>query len=212
MKSRIQLLVGLLAGVSLLPAAFAQSERSGNDTARVMQQLQQVTSERTVLKADNDKLKQEVDSLKAQLAKLQGEQGALQRQAQAALATTTRLNSASSANAEALERSRAQMQELVGRFRETAETLRDVEGDRNTARSELAARDQELKACVDKNVGLYELNSEVLARMEDRGFWSGMASKEPFTGIARTRLENLIDDYRYRVEEFRAERQKASSQ
>lgn len=209
MKHALRLFAVLLAGMVSVPAAFAQTERSGNDTARVMQQVQQLTAERTALQGDNDKLKKEVEALKAQVATLEGARGALERKALAAEAASARLNNSTSANAEALERSRAQMRELVEKFRETADNLRNIEIAKDNANVELNARQQDLKVCVDRNAGLYELNSEILAKMEDRGFWSSLGSREPFTRIARTRLENLIDDYRYRVDELRVERKNA---
>jgi cell division septum initiation protein DivIVA len=174
-----------------------------------MQQVQQLTAERTALQGDNDKLKKEVEALKAQVTKLEGSQGALERKAQAAEVATARLNNSTSANAEALERSRVQMRDLVEKFRETADNLKNVEIAKNNVNLELKGKEQEVKSCVDRNVGLYELNSEILAKMEDRGFWSSLGSKEPFTRVARTRLENLIDDYRYRVDELRVERKNA---
>lgn len=192
-------------------AAHGQAQRSGNDSARVVQQLQQVTAERSALQADNDRLKKELEAAKADLARVQGEQGALQRRAQAAEAASARLNSTSSSSGEQLERTRTQLQELVTRFRETTDQLRTAELERSEARNGLATRERELKQCVDRNVGLYELNGELLHHLEDRGFWGRAAEQERLTGIARARLDNLIDDYRYRVEELRIERaQKAA--
>lgn len=200
----------VLACIVALPwTAQAQTERTGSDSARVMQQaqqLQQATAERTALQTENTGLKTEIETLKAQLAKAQGEQTALQRRVQTSEATATRLTGNTEASQAALDRSRAQLQELVEKFRETASNLNNVEIAKRNTEIELAGREQAVKSCVDRNVGLYELNSEILTRMEDRGFWSGFTEREPFTRIARTRLENLIDDYRYRVEELRVER------
>ena len=99
------------------------------------------------------------------------------------------------------------MQELVTKFREMAGTLREVETERGAFKSQLAARERDYKVCVDRNIGLYEINNEILGRMEERGFWSKVAEREPFTRLKRTQIENLIDDYRYRVEELRLEKQ-----
>lgn len=188
-------------------ATQAQTQRSGNADARVAQQLQQLANEKIALQAENNKLKQELEQVKAQLQKsasttkeLEGRNRALQA------ASNTRAGGDQQTEAQ-LERTRSQLQELVTKFRETAQTLRDVEMDRATAKSQLAAKEREFKVCVDRNAALYELNDEVLDRMEDRGFWSQLAEREPFTRLKRTQLENLIDDYRYRVEELRVEKQ-----
>lgn len=188
-------------------AAQAQTQRSGNADARVAQQLQQLSSEKVALQAENNKLKQELEQVKAQLQKSASATKDLENRNKVLQASAGRGVANSQQTEEQLERSRAQMQELVTKFRETAQTLRDVEVERATVKSQLAAKEREFKVCVDRNVGLYELNKEVLNRMEDRGFWSQVSEREPFTRIKRTQLENLIDDYRYRVEELRLEKQ-----
>ncbi|MGC3981041.1 MAG: hypothetical protein QM808_07280 [Steroidobacteraceae bacterium] len=33
--------------------------------------------------------------------------------------------------------------------------------------------------------------------------WSALTTKEPFTKISRSRLENLVDEYRYRIDELK---------
>jgi chromosome segregation ATPase len=189
-------------------AAQAQTQRSGNADARVAQQLQQLSSEKVALQAENNKLKQELEQVKAQLQKSASASKDLENRNKVLQASAGRGAASSQQTEEQLERSRAQLQELVTKFRETAQTLRDVEVERATVKSQLAAKEREYKVCVDRNVGLYELNKEVLNRMEDRGFWSQVSEREPFTRIKRTQLENLIDDYRYRVEELRLEQQR----
>jgi hypothetical protein len=189
-------------------AAQAQTQRSGNADARVAQQLQQLSSEKVALQAENNKLKQELEQVKAQLQKSASASKDLENRNKVLQASAGRGATNSQQTEEQLERSRAQLQELVTKFRETAQTLRDVEVERTTVKSQLAAKEREYKVCVDRNVGLYELNKEVLNRMEDRGFWSQVSEREPFTRIKRTQLENLIDDYRYRVDELRLEQQR----
>jgi chromosome segregation ATPase len=186
----------------------AQVERSGNADARVMQQVQQLTAERTALQAENATLKQELERAKQELQKTVKERAAAEGRVKALAANASRGETSEKQAEEQLERTRGQMQELVTKFRETANTLREVETDRATSKSQLASRERELKTCVDRNASLYNLNVEVLDRMEDRGFWAGVAEREPFTRIKRVELENLIDDYRYRADELKLEAQK----
>ena len=193
-------------GVGATQLSHAQVQRSGGDAAtRVMQQLQQVSAEKASLQAENERLKKDLERVQGELKQANAGRVALEaknRQLQGA----TQRSTADAQTQEQLERTRAQVQELVGKFRETAQSLRDVETDRAQVRTQLAQREREHKVCVDRNVEFYELNNEILTKLEDRGFLSSFASVEPFTRIARTRLENLIDDYRYRADELRAER------
>lgn len=196
-----------VAACSVATGVQAQVQRSGDANARVSQQLQQLSSEKVALQAENNKLKQELEQVKAQLQKSAGATKELENRNRVLQASVGRDTANNQQAEEQLEKSRAQLQELVTKFRETVQTLRDTEADRATIKSQLAAREREYKVCVDRNVGLYEINDEVLDRMEDRGFWSQLTEREPFTRLKRTQLENLIDDYRYRVDELRLEKQ-----
>ncbi|MET0536210.1 MAG: hypothetical protein ABW171_18490 [Steroidobacter sp.] len=186
-------------------SAQAQVQRSGNADARVAQQLQQLANEKVALQAENNKLKQELEQVKAQLQKSASATKDLETRNRTLQASMSRAND-NQQTEDQLQKSRAQLQELVTKFREMAQTLRDVETDRATVKSQLAGREREYKVCVDRNAGLYQLGDEVLDRMEDRGFWSQLTEREPFTRLKRTQLENLIDDYRYRVDELRLEK------
>jgi len=203
MNGRSLLYIGVL--FVLAGGANAQTQRTGDANARAMQQLQQLTGERTQLKADNDKLKQEVESLKKELTAATKEQSSLQQRLKTAESTATREATSTQQNTDALEKARSQMQELVTRFRETATTLKEVEADRTTARGQLQLRERELNTCIERNVGLYDLNKQILDRLEKKGVWSSLTEKEPFTKIQRVRLENLIDDYRERAVELQSQ-------
>jgi type VI protein secretion system component VasK len=209
MQFRLTLAVAITAVLSP-PLIHAQTTRSGNADVRVMQQLQQATAEKTKLEAENADLKHQLDDLKKKLDKTSAQQNALQQRAKALETVASRESSSTQQNNEALEKSRAQMQELVTKFRETAQTLREVESDRNEVKSQLSAREREFKTCVDRNAGLYFLGEEMLDRLEHKGVWASIKESEPFTQISRTRLENLVDDYRARVEELRLAKKSAS--
>lgn len=200
-------MTAVVCTVCLSGNALAQTQRSGDNNARAMQQVQQLSVERAQLKAENEKLKKAAEDLKQQLASNSGSQTSLQAKLKAAETAAAQDAASNRQNAEALEKARAQMQEVITRFRETAATLKDVETDRNLLRSQLQVRDRDLNACIDRNASLYDLNKEVLDRYERKGMWSSLAEKEPFTKIQRTRLENLIDDYRERAKDLRLQTQ-----
>jgi hypothetical protein len=79
--------------------------------------------------------------------------------------------------------------------------MRQIETDRTALRQTLSTRDQDLKVCVDHNRALYQLNKEVLTRLDKHSVFSRLAESEPFTQIKRVQLENLVDDYQTRADE-----------
>lgn len=211
MKTLLQIGLGA-ASLLLAFGAVGQVQRSGNDNARVMQQLQQLTAEKAQAQAENTKLKTEVENLKSQLAKSTAAVAASEQRAKKVAAGLSAKESAAVQEInDALTRTRSQMQELVVKFRETGQTLKGVETDRDQLRAQASSQERDLKTCVDRNAGLYLVSDEILRNLENRGVWSTLSEKEPFTRISRTRLENLIDEYRYRVEELRVPDKKSAA-
>ena len=200
---------------ALAAAAHAQTARSGGgagaDNAKILQQMQQLASERTALQADNAKLKDQVEELKKKLDKTTAENSALTARQRTITAGGDGAAAANKQLTESLEKSRAKMQELIARFQETNQNLKLVETNRNELKARLESKEGEYKTCVDRNAGLYEINLETLNRLERRGFWSHAADSEPFTQISRARIENLIDDYRARIDELRIARGKKTA-
>jgi len=185
--------------------AVAQTARSGGGggNAQLIQQLQQLGTERTQLQAENERMKKELDELRKERDALKSGQKALTAREQAATAVVARGAQERESAANELAQQKTRMQELIGKFRETAQTLKEVETDRAAKTQQLATRDTELKTCVDRNLALYQLNGEVLNRLEHQGLWSHLARSEPFTQIKRTQLENLVDGYRQKAEDQR---------
>lgn len=193
-----------LGGLLLVANAHGQTQRSGGDgAARAMQQLQQATADKARLQQENESLKKELETAKSKLAALSVEQGKLQQRARELETGGTRRDAESRNNAQELERTRSQMQELVTRFRETVQNLKEVETDRNALKAEKEAHAATLERCVDKNAQLFLLGNEMLDQYGKFGVWTAVKSKEAFTTLTRTRLENLADEYRDRIEVLR---------
>ena len=204
MKSAPIVLCLAVSALSLSTPLLAQTQRQGGGAnAAVMQQLQALTTERSALQAENTRLKAEADGLRKERDALKaGQDGAARRSKAADDQATTAQRERERLEGE-LAQQKTRMQELVDKFRETATTLRDIETEGTAAKQTLAQRDIELKACVDRNRKLYELNDEVLSKLADQGFWSSLSRHEPFTRLKRTQLENLADGYRDRADEQR---------
>jgi hypothetical protein len=67
----------------------------------------------------------------------------------------------------------------------------------------LGERNSAFDKCAEDNLQLFELSSDILKRYEHVGMFTKVSAAEPFTRIMRTRLENLVDEYRIKVEELR---------
>ena len=193
--------------------ATAQVQRSGggSESQKIMQQYQQVAAEKTALQAQVAQMKKDLDGTKADLAAMKKERDALKARAAGAAGTAAavaELSASKQAAEKSLEVSKQRMTELVARFRETATNLKDVEADQAKTRKVLDDRNSAFDKCAADNFQLYEISRDVLDRYEHVGLFTKVSAVEPFTKITRTRLENIVDEYRARAEELRMKKQK----
>lgn len=187
--------------------ASAQVQRSGGGNgaanAQLMMQYQQASTERAQLQSDNAKLKKDLEDLKKQL-------DAATRQAAVSKAGVGRdaaqLAAAQAANDRAtrdLTDTKAKMQELIGKFRETLTQMRGVESERSQLQQQLAQSKAAWDTCAQRNYQLYQVDGEVLDKYAHEGAFSHLARAEPFTRIKRTEIDNFVLEYKERAEELR---------
>lgn len=201
-SSLLIVLASLTLGVGV---AHGQVSRSGGgESAALAQQLQQLSSERTELQAQNAKLQQQLDAMRKERDALKTAQQALQRRAHLSESAMKQLEENVAASRRSADQTsaqwKAQMQQLVAKFRETVDTLRTVESDRTALKQTLAQRERDLSSCTDHNLALYRLNQEVLTRLDHQTVWSSLAGAEPFTRIKRNQLDNLVEGYKERAD------------
>ncbi len=198
-----------ISGLIITGAAAAQAQRSGGgESQKMMQQYQQLAAEKTSLQTQLAQMKKDLDAAKADAAAMKKERDALKRNTGGSSAALTQATNAKIAAEQGLEQSRQRMTELVSRYRETTQNLKEVETDRNTARRELSERNAAFDACAENNLQLYEISNDVLNRYSHVGLFTKASAAEPFTGITRTRINNLVDEYRARALELRVKKQK----
>jgi chromosome segregation ATPase len=187
--------------------AYAQTQRSGGEAQKFMQQYQQVAAEKTALQAQVAQLQKDLDAAKTELSAVKQERDAAKKARSGdSAAAMAQVTSAKEAADRAVEQSKLRMNELIGKFREIASNLKDVEADRTKLRDDLAKRSSAFDACAVDNVQLGDLNLEILDRYEHVGLFTKVSAVEPFTKITRTRIENLADEYRARAQELRVKK------
>ena len=192
----------LTMGACTIPA-LAQTQRSGNETQKFMQQYQQLAAEKTALQTQATQMKKDLDTAQADLAAVKKERDALKSRAGGSSAQFAQLAAGKEAAEKSLEQLKQKTTELVARFREMAANLKEVEADRAKLQNDLRERSVAFDKCAEDNLGLYEVNSQILDRYEHIGVFTKVGTADPFTKIARTRIENLVDEYRARALELR---------
>src|SRR5277367_2331621 len=139
-RSRIGPLMAVVTLITGVPAdAYAQTARSGGGSAsaEMVLQLQQLTTERSALQTQNESLKKQLDDLRKERDALKGAQAGSDQHARASALALTQSSSQRDALQKELDETKARMQELVDKFRDTIKSLRDTETDRATVKQTL---------------------------------------------------------------------------
>jgi chromosome segregation ATPase len=193
-----------LALVGVLEYGQAQVPRSGGDS-HVMQELQELGAARAALQTENTQLKKDLDAAKDKLNALshkadQGKHGIAECQ-QALQVSQATVHT----DEQSIEQGKQRLQELIAKFRETAAATAVVETERTQCKQQLGASQGQFEQCATRNAEMYKITDEVLKRLDHESVFTVMARSEPFTRIERTRVENLVDDYRTKAGELKVQ-------
>ncbi len=169
-----------------------------------------------VSRADDAKVKEALRALTLRLRAAETEQAALQgekaqlEQEKKALADKTDLLTKDAASDKAnianLTSKAAEQETTINQTKESSAKWKAAYEQINVAAQKLKAeRDKAMSEDIiakrlvadreTKNRELYRLANEILTRYEKFGLGDALAAREPFTGITRTKLETLVQDY-----------------
>ena len=94
----------------------------------------------------------------------------------------------------------AQFKEANAKWQTAYQQATDLGNKTEAERAKLAGQNILLQRRVEdlerRNAALFKIGNEILTRYEHFGLGDALAAKEPFVGITRVKLENLVQDYR----------------
>ena len=182
--------------LSLLIVTSALVVTNANaDDARLRETLRTLTlrlrsaeTERNTLLSDKAQLEQEKKALSGKL---------------------DALNKQVAADKEKLDQLDAKQKELddtkesLGKWKTAYEQIQTAAQKSEAERAKLASESIILKRKLEdrerKNLELFKTANEILTRYEKFSLGEALSAKEPFTGIARVKLENQVQDYQDKI-------------
>lgn len=184
----------LLAAIALIACAaplHAQQDQSAQKAlAKAQFMLRQVSGEKEQLQTEVGALKQQVDQLTKQLAQTKS----------AADDDRQKLAQKLDASVGQWKQHSEKLSEQLGAGREQ---LKETLAQRAQLEQHLQQQTDNFSKCYVNNKKLYELNTELLGRYQGKGFADVLEQKEPFTGIKQVEVENLVQDYQYRLDDLK---------
>jgi chromosome segregation ATPase len=198
------LLLALLAAGLALPALAQDSKRENREREalrRAQQQAQKAIQ-------DLGALQQKFDAAEQERSKLAAEVGGAQSRAQNESARGQRLQrelQAMTGERDALQaRNKEQESQLQALNARAAQLERDLAGAKQRGQ-QLDTQGASLRgliaACEDRNTKLYATGRSLIEQCRDRSATDSVLRLEPFTGIHRVGIENMLEAQRDRLDE-----------
>jgi len=172
-RSQSAAVAACVLGCLVATNVVAQVQRSGGGggaaNAQLMMQYQQASAERTQLQADNAKLKKDLEDLKKQLDAANKTAASSKAGVSRGAAELAAAQAANERSSKDLADSKAKMQELIGKFRETITQMRGIEAEKTQLQQQLTQSKDAFDKCAERNYALYQVNNEVLDHYEHEG-------------------------------------------
>jgi small-conductance mechanosensitive channel len=200
--SMLLLLLLCMCGVSLhAEAADKKAGREREALHRMQQQLAQVQGQIATLEQEKAQLTDDLEKSQAASKAAAGQSASLQREVKAG-----KQQQASKAKELALakEESGTTAQQLADtrkKLDETARALQQATADKSNLEAIKSRHEREISACESKNLALYKVGRSLMERFEHKTCGETLAQSDPFTGVKKVETENLLEEYRDKLDE-----------
>lgn len=192
------------------PVWAAKDNREKQMLRRIQQQVQRAEQARVQAEQEKASLLAEKETLARQYQQTQLEVDAAKRQAGAARAGQSRLEKELGALRmelgevkKQLEMSNKQLSDSALLQRTTAQKLALIESAKQQTESQLLQTGRTLEVCREHNGRLYQIGRELITKYEQKSCKDAVLQKEPFIGLKKVEMENLLEQWRDSVDRER---------
>lgn len=166
--------------------------RMQQQLTEIQQQKSAVDQEKTVLEQALKKTQNEIDTQKRSTASVAAKAHQLEKDIEAV-------------NNEKVEL-RARLDEAVKQNQAVSAQRDQLEQNLKNDASVLAKENEQRKLCETNNGELYRIGRELVEWYSNKGAFNAILEAEPFTRIKSVEMENLLENYREKLEGQRMER------
>ena len=192
--------------------AGKQASRDREMARRAQQAQRKAEDEKAQLLVEKQKLEADAAETKAQLGKSATAVVQERRRAtslQASLDSATKERDQLQKDKDTLTARAAELdvklKETVGELSKTRATLASTQTELGS-RSDLATRMTRAgQECEDRNLKLYGVATELIGKYRGQGVFDSIRRKEPFTGLRKVEVENLLEAYQDRADAVRTD-------
>lgn len=188
--------------VIIIPALLFAGNANADD-ARTRETLRNLTIRLRSAETERNNLLSEKAQFEQEKKTLTEKGDALIKQATIDKETIATLTTKTADQEAALAQAKEALQKWKSGYEQVAAAEQKEKADRDKLVAEVVLLKRKLADREAKNRELYKLSNEILARYEKFGLGDALAAREPFTGITRVKLENLVQDYSDKIADQR---------
>jgi chromosome segregation ATPase len=199
----LALVAVVLAPLSARAADNDVEQRLREALRRAITQARSLEDERATLQAKQaesekqiEALRQQVDALTKQAATQAAGSGKQEVDRAALEQATAEFNRRLAEANDAITRQNETLEKWKAAYNEAATVARTKEAERAQLAQAAAQLTERPELCSTRNAELFKVGSEILDRYAGVGFGDVLTKREPFLGLKRVELENLVQDYR----------------
>jgi chromosome segregation ATPase len=221
-----ELLCVLLTMLALFASTPNHAQQDQEDK-RAREALRRLQLQQREFNEEKAKLAEEKASLEKELASKTKELKDLQARIGRVESGSRKTEVGLKAKSMELDRKNAELEALAARFAQEQEKNRGLSAELAKRLEEIGQKDsqgnllasqvrvqreivgrqaQMIDACEEKNLALYQVSNELLERYRNKGVLAALKQAEPFTGIAKVRMENLWQEYRDKLDTRKIEK------
>lgn len=201
-------------------AADASAQQVDPAVARAQQLLKQVAAQKQQLETELANAREEMAKkeaeYKTQIEALKSENEATtstlsetKATLEEAQQTNVSLGSQLSGTQGRLGKTQTELADTVQKLQETEAKLQQTIAERDAMKADLEARLAEQTRLREeteaKNLKLYEYNVELMNVYASKGVMDSLLQREPFTGIKQVEIENILEEYSYKLDQQKVE-------
>lgn len=185
-------IVAAVFAISCSTITHAQDANAQKALQKAQFMLRQASSEKAELQTQLQALKEQVDQLTRELASTKSSAtGAQQKTEEKYTGAIAQWKQRDSETSAALTSTREQLKQQLVKNKEL-----EAQAQKQTTN---------FFVCYENNKKLYDINNQLLTRYENKSFGDVLKQREPFTGVAQVEIENLVQDYRYQLDELKVQ-------
>lgn len=195
-----------------------KKERDAQRKLRLM--IQSLEQEKATLESEKNSLSEQVKSLNKQIGDLKNNSASVSRKKDARmgevekellvvkeenLSLSTKLQAAQSSLEELKVKSSESLRNSQKDLQSTIDQAEVCKNKLQESTSNVSRQSQLIEMCEKKNLALYEHNVDLLEKYTKKGVWDALSQAEPFTQIKKVEMENILQEYKEKLESQRME-------